>query len=446
MSTDGGLTWSVSVNNPTKYFAGNVVEGPNTVFAQTVSEVSEGIFRSTDHGLAWTNIGGPSATGDTRLITAIDDNHIVASDVDGSIWITSNSGGDSITLPQTTSKNAQLVLSAPSESILQNTCSKIDTSIPLGIVSCSLASGSLDSIWLTGSSAFAISDSRTSPRTLAAIDSILVSFLGTTALDTAELHIKYNLGAEALDTTIQLIGSVSSPFLTQPAQIHREAASAYFGQFDSLILGVDISSEINLDSLWPYITEIQATYSWDSSVAKYAGYNAPSGWTLTSLASHGDAVDIGIQNSGSTATQPLDLGTALFRPATTQLATSWVELPSLVIDVGSQAISLCVTDNEDNHWAVKTLGILSGVVEVPAVTENISIYPNPAGDELFVQNTNESGTQIVIYDAIGRLVATGNVLPLSTTSIDIASLPRGSYMLVCHLGDQILTRRIIKVQ
>ncbi len=238
--------------------------------------------------------------------------------------------------------------------------------------------------------------------------------------------------------------SFGSGNATQPGQIHREAASAYFGQLDSLMLTVDISSEINLDSLWPYITEIQATYSWDSSVAKYAGYNAPSGWILNGLANHGDAANIDIQNSGSTATQPLDLGTALFHPATTQLATSWVELPSLVIDVGNQAISLCVTDNEDNHWAVKTLGVLDEVAEVPAVTEDISIYPNPAGDELFVQNANELPASIEMYDVIGRDVARANATPSSTSSIDIASLPSGAYFLVCHIAGRTETKRITK--
>ncbi len=275
--------------------------------------------------------------------------------------------------------------------------------IPIGIVGCSTVSGQLDSLWLTGSAAFSISDTRTSPRTLAAVDSILVSYLGTLGPgDTAELHIEYNLGSGEQDTSIQLIGSVSSPFLTQPAVIHREAASAYVGQLDSLTLGVDISSEINLDSLWPYITDIQATYSWDSSVAKYAGYNAPSGWTLNGLANHGNALDIDIQNTGSSPTQPLDLGTALFRPNTTQLATTWVELPSFVIDVGNQSIPLCVTDNEDNHWAVKTLGVLSGVTEVPQPIQNISVYPNPANGNVWIYASDDLGTvTIMVYDMLG---------------------------------------------
>jgi hypothetical protein len=342
-----------------------------------------------------------------------------------------------------------LTLSTPLTSFTQSECGiPIDTSIPLAILGCGSPTGTLDSVWISGSSSFMISDSRKSPRTLTTSDSILVSYEGTQLTDTALLHIQYDLGSGIRDTTILLTGTVTSPFLTQPAQLHREAASAYVGQFDTLTLGVDMSSKINIDSIWPLITEIQATYSWDSSVASYGGYLQPSGWTVTSLSSHGNSVDIDIQNTSSSPTQPIILGTALFRPHTTQLATSWVELPNLVIDVGSQSFSLCVTDNEDNHWAIKTLGILSGVAEpaTPLIGDGISIYPNPAGDALFVQNTTESGTQIVIYDAIGRSVATGNVLPASEASIDISSLASGSYLLVCHIGDRTVIRNISKIQ
>jgi Secretion system C-terminal sorting domain len=440
-STDKGLTWTSLHSFPFETSGDIHVVDSQTLYVQVNSNIAPdlltGILRSTDSGLTWTNLGGPQNFNDSRFT--------VVPIPCGAVIYAFDTGGGAFKLTDlfNGSAGSTLVL-ATKNSVMDSSCNAVDTAIPIGIVSCSLASGQLDSIWLTGSSAFAISDSRTSPRTLAAIDSILVSFLGTLGRDTAELHIKYNLGAGVLDTTIQLIGSVTSPFLTQPAQIHREAASAYFGKLDSLTLTVDISSEINLDSLWPYITEIQATYSWDSSVAKYAGYNAPSGWILNGLANHGNAANIDIQNSGSTATKPLDLGTALFRPASTQLATSWVEIPSLVIDVGNQAISLCVTDNEDNHWAVKTLGIRSGVVEVPTITEDISIYPNPADDELWVQNTNELPASIVIYDVIGREVTSANAAPSSTSSIDIASLPSGAYFLVCHIAGRTETKHITK--
>ena len=138
---------------------------------------------------------------------------------------------------------------------------------------------------------------------------------------------------------------------------------------------------------------------------------------------------------------------ALFSPNNRELATSWVTLQNLVVDAGGQAISLCVTDNEDSHWSVKTLGVQSGVAETPTVSgDGISVFPNPAESEFFVRNANAHPALITVYDAIGRSVATANVAATSTSTIDIASLARGSYVVVCQVGDRVVTRRINKVQ
>ncbi len=226
----------------------------------------------------------------------------------------------------------------------------------------------------------------------------------------------------AHDTVITLIANVGTQI-----QIHREAASAFYGQIDSLTLAVDLGSQINIDSLWPYITEIQATYSWDSTVVSEDDYLPPTGWSVKSLSGSGNTESFVIRNVSSVATQPLNLGTALFLPISTQLATGWVELPSLIIDAGNQALSLCVTDNEDNHWSVKTLGVQSSVAEVPVITQDLSIYPNPATDELFVQNLNEFSVSIEIYDAIGRVVLSATGASASTTTIPTQSLQNGVY-------------------
>jgi hypothetical protein len=260
----------------------------------------------------------------------------------------------------------------------------------------------------------------------------------------------YSIGGQDSSNNIvancEVLDLSNNSFVSNPSNIHRESASAYFGQIDSLTLGVDVSAQINIDSLWPFITDIQATYTWDSSVVSYVSFLAPPGWGVSSISHTGNSADFDIQNISSSAISPLNLGMALFRPHYTQLGTSWVEMPSLVVDVGSKPLSLCVTDNEDNHWAVKTLGELSGVAEPEKqLADEISVYPNPAGNELFVRNTNDISTAITMYDAIGRMIAATSVPPASTTSIDIGSLSRGSYLMVCHLGDSVVTKRVNKV-
>ncbi|MFI5201029.1 MAG: T9SS type A sorting domain-containing protein [Candidatus Kapaibacterium sp.] len=447
VTSDGGVTWNITASHPSDYFAGSVVLGPNTVFVPTVSEADAGIFRSLDHGQTWQNIGGPSAAADTRLILAIDDNHLIASDHDGSIWITSNCGGDSVTLPVLPS-TPEFLLPSHSASVVLNGCGiSVDTSIPVAVISCMPISATLDSVWLSGSPAFSLPNANVAPQTFELKDSIFVSYSSSKGPDTAYLHIQYDLGSGRQDTSIELIGTMNSALLASPSQLHREAASAYLGQVDSLRLGVDISSEINIDSLWPYLNDIQGTFAFDSSIVSFESYTPPPGWTITSLMNRGNAVDFEIHKNSAQATQPLDLGAALFLPNTTQLATSWVTLPRFVLDIGKQAVSLCVTDNEDSHWSVKTLGAESGVAEAPTNAEDgISIYPNPAESEFFVRNTNANPALITLYDAIGRNVASANVGAASTASIDIESLARGSYVVVSHVGDRMMVRRLDKAR
>ncbi len=447
LTTDLGTTWQVTASEPEPFFSGSIAEGTTTIYCPSTSN---GVYRSTDHGVTWSSIGGPSVTFDTRLIAAINDNILLAVDDAGNVWRTDNSGGDSIATAQNSSASALIIPSR--SSILNHTiCSTpVDTFLGIGLVGCGIPTGTLDSLWLSGSAAFQLSDPRPTPRTLSTVDSILVRYDGTQGSDTSILHLQYNIGAGIKDTTTQLIGFVSSALAAHSAQLHRESASAYYGQLDSLLLGVDLNSQINIDSLWPHISDIKADYTWDSSVVAYASYMQPTGWLISAINHTDTTAHIEIQNNFSSPMQPLDLGTALFRPSSSQLASSWVQLSSLTLEVGGQAISLCVTDNEDNHWAVKTLGVQSGVTPLtqplPKGGEELEVFPNPASDELFVKNDDVLPASIAIYDVIGREVASGNVLAGSTGSINIAGLAQGSYVLVGHIGDRVTTFRVNKVQ
>jgi len=92
VSTNTGLSWNAYDPHPAPYYCGSVVAASHTIFAQTFS----GISRSTDQGNYWKDIGGPPNIEDTRFVTALNDNIIVAVDSLGSVWVTYNSGGDSL--------------------------------------------------------------------------------------------------------------------------------------------------------------------------------------------------------------------------------------------------------------------------------------------------------------------------------------------------------------
>jgi hypothetical protein len=119
--------------------------------------------------------------------------------------------------------------------------------------------------------------------------------------------IATNLGVSGSATTVcsddaEIVSGVPFTLVLESGNAsslqHREDAYAYVGQLDSLTLGVNISSSINIDSLWPSITDILATYSWDSSIVSYVFYEPPSGWSVTSLTPRGNAVDLAIHNNG----------------------------------------------------------------------------------------------------------------------------------------------------
>jgi photosystem II stability/assembly factor-like uncharacterized protein len=96
VSSDGGITWSIPVSHPGIFFSGSIETSGNAVYTQTAAN---GIYRSTDAGNSFLPIGGPAASGDTRTLSVVSDNILIAADSLGNIWRTMNSGGDSLKLP-----------------------------------------------------------------------------------------------------------------------------------------------------------------------------------------------------------------------------------------------------------------------------------------------------------------------------------------------------------
>ncbi len=92
VSQNTGSSWSGSDGHTIPHHCGSISAAQNAIFVQTYS----GISRSTDRGRSWKDLGGPPNYTDTRFVTAINNNVVVAVDSFGSVWVTSNSGGDSL--------------------------------------------------------------------------------------------------------------------------------------------------------------------------------------------------------------------------------------------------------------------------------------------------------------------------------------------------------------
>ena len=70
---------------------------------------------------------------------------------------------------------------------------------------------------------------------------------------------------------------------------------------------------------------------------------------------------------------------------------------------------------------------------------DISIYPNPTSDIVFIEG-NYSQLKVVVYDILGKQVMNKPI----TNSIDISQLEKGVYILQLSDGAKLTTKRIIK--
>ena len=102
VTTNSGSSWIPNTPHTPPYYCGSISAVPHAVFTQTLF----GIERSTNQGKTWQSIGGPSyhniySSNYSRFVTAINSNIVLAVDSQGSVWLTTNSGGDSISNAQT---------------------------------------------------------------------------------------------------------------------------------------------------------------------------------------------------------------------------------------------------------------------------------------------------------------------------------------------------------
>ncbi len=108
------------------------------------------------------------------------------------------------------------------------------------------------------------------------------------------------------------------------------------------------------------------------------------------------------------------------------------------IDLTAQDTSLSILQLAE--WELfGTENSVSTRAPVPA--DQINLYPNPTESMLFVQVQNSVGTyDYVIRDIAGRVTGRGR----TSGSIDVGTLPSGTYLLSLHIEHQEVTTRFVK--
>ena len=80
--------------------------------------------------------------------------------------------------------------------------------------------------------------------------------------------------------------------------------------------------------------------------------------------------------------------------------------------------------NTFNTIAVRSVVTLASMIEDNALENNITIYPNPSSDIIYIDGIN-SQTEIELFDLTGQLILQQNYI----NGINISDLNRGIYIL-----------------
>lgn len=80
-------------------------------------------------------------------------------------------------------------------------------------------------------------------------------------------------------------------------------------------------------------------------------------------------------------------------------------------------------------WSVRCIRNLPvGENQWDNINDKIQIFPNPAADQLFIECGDLQNVEILIYNGTGQILLQRK-LTYNASDLDIASLPKGIYML-----------------
>ncbi len=193
VSSDAGQSWQITDSHTTPYLSGSISTTTDGVLTGTRD--GSGVHRSMDRGMTWKAIGGPVLGPDTRNLTAINDDIVLAIDTSGSIWLTINGGGDSVSMQPGGSLTPTITQVFTNDTVH---CNPIQVTIPFVSTGCPVPYLLSASLAGADSASYAINSVEN--------DSISVTLLtGTPGPHSAQLIAKLDNGYD----TIQLGGIVA---------------------------------------------------------------------------------------------------------------------------------------------------------------------------------------------------------------------------------------------
>jgi len=122
-------------------------------------------------------------------------------------------------------------------------------------------------------------------------------------------------------------------------------------------------------------------------------------------------------------------------------------LPGELLEIGTYTVTLCATDAFGNENCCEfQLTVDDNLSVEDAIDSSLSMYPNPARDQVFISNPNGIRiTNIALYDLAGRLVSSKKQSQaLTEILIDISDITSGVYVVRIESALGTLHKQLIK--
>jgi len=128
------------------------------------------------------------------------------------------------------------------------------------------------------------------------------------------------------------------------------------------------------------------------------------------------------------------------------LTITQTPIASTELTTGSYDITIEATDASGNSNNCNFNLIVDNTLSINDVlidSNNISLYPNPVGDILTIEQSQALPLQIELYDLIGRKVINTSINSSSIQTIDVSQLKTALYIVRIQSDTNVITRKVV---
>lgn len=122
-------------------------------------------------------------------------------------------------------------------------------------------------------------------------------------------------------------------------------------------------------------------------------------------------------------------------------------LEYVFVDPGTYEVCLTVFNQCSSDTSCETIEVLSTSISEPDVQESISLFPNPAGEEMFLSWRVDPHAVVIISSQLGAILSQSNNLfvlePIAR--INLIDFPNGVYTLTLKASDQVSRRQFVVI-